>query len=111
MPDSDLNSIFGTRDTSLILADNTVKEAKAKIEAWKKGNKEIHVGDVVYIKDEPDTLGIVVRNDKADAGYIYVLWNDGSCGDICIDSNGSGIKKTGRHIDIQSVLDQIGGES
>ena len=109
MPDSDLNSIFGTRNTSLILADNTAEEAKAKIKAWEKANENLKVGDVVYGEDEPDALGIVVREPHAN--HVYILWNDGSCGDTCIDSENFRIKKTGQHIDIQGILEQIGGES
>ena len=74
------------------------EEALAKIEAYEK-EKEIKVGDVV---GSDGVYGVVARKEK---GNLYVMWSDGSCG---IDCNPESLYKTGKHIDIESLLKEIG---
>lgn len=106
---AELDDIFGKGWSFPKLMELTPHEAKAKIEAW-EAEKEIKVGDVVRVtlgkldEGETDTALItwVHENNwydlimKNGLGYIYV--------------NGERIKKTGRHIDIDGILKQIGGD-
>lgn len=101
---ADRNKIFGL-DNSCNGIKNVFEmfapqEALAKIEAYEK-EKEIKVGDEVFFVAEPTLCGVVTRIKSG----IYVMWGDGSCGTI---SNPETIKKTGKHIDIESLLKQIG---
>lgn len=100
------NMILGTNDSCngfiKIFENFTPQEAKAKLDEWER--KQIRVGDVVYADDEPNSFGVVTWvNEK----FVYIMWDDGSCGS---DTEFSEIHKTGKHIDIQSVLEQIGKE-
>ena len=81
----------------------TPQEALAKLEAYEKANK-IKVGDVVFGDDEPDVYGIVTF---VSCEMIYIMWSDGSSG---AEYDFRDIKKTGKHIDITSVLEQLRGE-
>ena len=93
------NYVVGGITVVDILRDFAPQEALAKLEAYEKAN-EIKVGDVVTVCGEK---GIVV-------GYLcgleeYEVWMDGYGRPQRICKNE--IKKTGKHIDIQSVLEQI----
>lgn len=94
----ELKIIFGEWQNAVIFRNNTVEEALAKIEAYEK-EKEIKVGDVVK---GISTDGIVTRLSNNDT--FYVMWEDGSSGRHNIND----LKKTGKHIDIESLLRQIG---
>ena len=95
----ELEEIFETQYLSEIL-DLTYTEAAAKIAEWERKKEEICVGDVVELGEH---CGVVVG-----VGEVYVKgftsdwtpfqWMKQSC------------TKTGRHIDIASMLAQIGGE-
>ena len=97
---NDLNEIFGNPDYSKIMNSFTTQEAKAKIEAW-EAEKEIKVGDVVTVSAYE---GIVTR-DVDEQGYYALLLRDGDVGYY----QRSSFKKTGRHIDIEGLLRNIGG--
>lgn len=80
----------------------TPQEALAKLEAYEKEQAEIKVGDVVkceILRNE----AVVTRLDTRNDGYITVIFEDGSGGVVRKDE----YKKTGKHIDIQSLLEQI----
>jgi len=62
------------------------------------------VGDVCKAFE---TSCVVTQVDENEKLYV-VLWDDGSTDKIPFDSSLK-LLKTGKHIDIQSVLDQIGG--
>lgn len=93
--------IFGYLTSEYIKEHYTVQEALAKIEAYEK-EKEIKVGDVVVIDDE----NFLVTKVTKTAPTITI---DGmrSDGDIICYSDRQ-FKKTGKHIDIESLLRQIG---
>ena len=74
-------------------------EALAKIEAYEK-EKEIKVGDVVR-RNENGFNGIVTTIKYGEA---FVMYNDGSSTSWSV----KGLIKTGKHIDIESLLKQIG---
>lgn len=82
----------------------TPQKAADKIKEWEE-SKEIKVGDVVEVGRE---LGVVLGKNRCevDGIRIDVLWKSGDVGSVLIET----LKKTGRHIDIRSILDQIRGE-
>lgn len=96
-----LQEVFGAFETELeVMNYLTPQEALAKLEVYEKEQNEIKVGDVVTVCGEK---GIVV-------GYLcgleeYEVWMDGYGRPQRICKNE--IKKTGKHIDIQSILEQI----
>ena len=98
---SELEQIFGCAEFDDVLKNYTPQEAAAKIAEWEE-RQEIHVGDVLLDKISGDRE-VVVSN--VHDGGIYVIWPDGSCGE-CEAEN---FAKTGRTIDIEGLLAQIGG--
>ena len=98
---AELDEIFGKGWSFTKLMELTPQEAKAKIEAW-EAEKEIKVGDVVTVSVYE---GIVTR-DVDEYGYCSLLFADGDIGYY----QRSSLKKTGRHIDIEGLLKQIGGD-
>lgn len=60
-----------------VIRNFTFEDCRDKIEAYEK-EKEIKVNDIVKVKDERG-LGIVTA--VCPTGVVYVLWNDGGCGD------------------------------
>lgn len=97
-PCEELGEIFGTTSICNIFEENTPHQAKAKIEAW-EAEKEIKVGDVISSYSRKAVVLNIHDN------YFDVLAEDGSAEEWYKNK----IIKTGRHIDIQSVLEQIGG--
>ena len=94
------DDIYGIEYFIDIANDYTPQEALAKLEAYEKEQNEMKVGNVVTVCGEK---GIVV-------GYLcgleeYEVWMDGYGRPQRICKNE--IKKTGKHIDIQSLLEQI----
>ena len=96
--EKELEEIFGRTEH---LWELTPQEAKTKIEAW-EAVKEIKVGDVVDVCGD---IG-VVTSFGTDGDSIHVLYLDGIVTSYRKDKC---IKKTGRHIDIDGILKQIGG--
>lgn len=95
---TEITKIFGC-GYSAISSLFTAEEALAKIEAYEK-EKEIKVGDVVKHTTE-SIEGVVTMVTDVDA---YITWIDGSCGHRELEY----LIKTGKHIDIESLLRQIG---
>ena len=80
----------------------TPQEALAKLKAYEEKQNEIKVGDVVYNDSSLEECTIT----HIDGNLIFGLYGDGSCGKV----NRNDLKKTGRHIEIESLLGQIRGE-
>lgn len=97
----ELSDIFGIKLScnAEILMALSPQEAKAKIDEWE--SKQIQVGDVVFGAFVQGAIVLKIREET-----MYLLFSDGSCG----EHRKADYKKTGKHIDIQSVLDQIGGD-
>lgn len=81
-------------------------EIKAKIEAW-EAEKEIKVGDEVEFDD--------TANDLHRSMYVTSKYNNTDYCGICRNGDTycvhkSELKKTGRHVDIEGILKQIGGD-
>lgn len=77
----------------------TPQEALAKLEVYEKSKDEIKVGDIVF-NDSTMEEGVVtyIKDD-----VVFMLYSDGSCG----NTDGT-LSKTGKHIDISSLLEEIG---
>lgn len=106
---TELKEIF--RNTDLL--ELTPQQAKAKIEAW-EAEKEIKVGDVVTITNNDPTsitngktvhTGVITSAHPDD--YYDLILGDGLTWSYV---DGEKLKKTGRHIDIDGILKQIGGD-
>lgn len=101
IPERDMRSMFGEKWTVVDILENyTPQEALAKLEAYEKEQNEIKVGDVVFNKDTNEHCVITHIEGKL---VVYCLYDDGSCG----TSNIKECEKTGKNIDIQSLLEQI----
>ena len=98
---SQLEEIFGCPDFDDVFHDYTQQEAAAKITEWESRQK-IHVGDILVDRIDGQGKAVVTYMDE---GKIYVVWDDGSCGEC----KGDEFTKTGRTIDIAGLLAQIGG--
>ena len=101
---SKLIEIFNTALNNEIF-NLTYPEAAAKVAEWEKAKEEIKVGDIVKIHEgnDDDLCILYVSTDKKyynavdEYGAVYNMLTKGM------------ITKTGRHIDIDSFLKQIGG--
>ena len=80
-------------------------EAAAKVAEWEKTKEEICVGDVVRFKGNNSVEFCVT--DILDDSFLYGI---NAKGGLYSDTNIKFVKKTGKHIDIDSFLKQIGGE-
>ena len=90
----------GKRPLYWIMKNYSPQEALAKLKAYEKEQAEIKVGDVVI---GSVFSGVVTGVDE---NRVFVLYDDGSCG----ETKKENLKKTGKHIDIHAVLQEIGGE-
>ena len=87
-----------------IMEKYTYPEAAAKVAEWEKAKEKIKVGDVLEgIYD--NEVKCIVTNLCPD-NMAYLVFDDGTAGVYELDN----LKKTGRHIDIDSFLKRIGGE-
>ena len=99
----ELKAIFGHPHINEII-DLTYTEAAAKVAEWEKTKEKVKVGDVLEYIASSKIKCVVINicpNNMA-----YSVFNDGSTGIHKLEN----MKKTGRHIDIDSFLKQMGGE-
>ena len=96
---SELKEIFGNQGISWCISSNTYTEAAAKVAEWERKN-EICVGDVVTFHGNCGLVTFIGQNIKgiSKSGLAFI-----TCKEECT--------KTGRHIDVDAWLEQIGGES
>ena len=97
--------IFSRDDAFDVFNLFTEHEAKARIEAW-EAEKEIKVGDEVEFDDSANDLhrSMYVTSKYNDTDYCGICRNGDT---YCVHK--SELKKTGRHIDIEGLMEQIGG--
>lgn len=104
----ELKEIFGYFLYQNIWEDNTYPEAAAKVAEWEKAKEEIkekfNRGDEVEHK-KTRYKGVVTRVLER-MNKITVMFKDGSSEYYPSEM----FYKTGRHIDIEGLLKQIGGE-
>jgi len=98
IPARELTKIYGSNDLLDIFAF-TPQEALAKLKAYEEAQNKAVVGDV--IKDNYDDKAVVLDETES---YYSVFTQSG-----CVEEWNKAIcKKTGKHIDISSILEQIG---
>ena len=102
----DLYEIFGTSDLQHVLENYTYPEAAAKVAEWEKAKEEIKVGDIVKIR-EGNNNDLCVLCMSTDKKYYNAVDGYGAVYYLLTKEM---IAKTGRHIDIDGFLKQIGGE-
>ena len=102
MSSDDYVAIFGSCiSESYVMKNYTYTEATAKVAEWEKAKEEIKVGDVVSHEEKYGVViseGTICFRGFTDDGTPFE-WYKERC------------TKTGRHIDIDSFLKQIGGEN
>ena len=101
---SEFEKIFDEGYISDIFEKYTYQETAAKVAEWEKAKDEIKVGDIVKTKCDTSFEFCVTYIDCN--GYLYGL---GRYGATYSDKNPEDWENTGRHIDIDSFLKQIGG--
>ena len=101
MNDEDYKGAFGSGISEIYVIKNyTYQEAAAKVAEWEKAKEEIKVGDVVSHEEKYGVViseGTICFRGFTDDGTPFE-WYKERC------------TKTGRHIDIDSFLKQIGEE-
>ena len=105
---STIEEIFietGAWNLGSVLEDCTYSEAAAKVAEWERKKEEICVGDVVRFKSNNRAEFCVT--DILDNSFLYGISAEG---DVYADRDIKLFEKTGRHIDVASMLAQIGGE-
>lgn len=103
----ELDEIFGTRSYSKIFRDNTYEEALAKIKEYEEKKNKLVPGDVVKCSNRYGTLkGILYSESSTD---YWILLN--SCtAPQNLTKDAWTIEKTGKHFDIQGMLDMLDEE-
>lgn len=101
----ELRDMFGYFSYQNIWEDNTYSEVVAKVEAWEKAKEEIKVGDVFQDDDGNNAIVTSIKGNT-----IYYMWDDGDTRSGFAEDVKKHFTKTGRHIDIDSFLKQIGEE-
>ncbi|HBI2170500.1 TPA: hypothetical protein KZI03_000571 [Listeria monocytogenes] len=99
----ELMQIFGCEISKPCLVENTYSEAVAKVAEWEKAKEKICVGDVVRFKNNNRVEFCVT--EILDDSFLYGIDAEGS---IFSGRNIKLVEKTGRHIDIDGFLKQIG---
>lgn len=102
---SEFEEIFGCGYISDIFEKYTYPEADEKVEAWERQKEEIKVGDVVEVDGRKCIVTGILTIDE-DFKQYSVVTEYGSAFPVSPDL----MTKTGRHIDIDSFLKQIGEE-
>ena len=107
METNDIEDIFIKEDAwnlGTVLNNYTYQEAAAKVAEWEK-IKEIKVGDILEDRDEGNKVIVTSLKGRV----ICLLWDDGRIGTTYVELAKGIFRNTGRHIDIDSFLKQIGG--
>ena len=103
----ELDEIFGKGWSFPKLMELTPQEAKAKIEAWETA-KEIKVGDEVALKSDQNNneckFVVTIKDDEDGIISGFSVFDE----DVFSGRDIKLYQKTGRHIDIEGLLKQIG---
>ena len=107
MTDREREIIFGSGHNALygVLTYFDYKHAAAKVAERERAKEEIKVGDIY--RSEVGNY-VAIRTTDGEKGVAKILFM--SNGEVTPDYIKSHCTKTGRHIDIDSFLKQIGGE-
>lgn len=104
----DIEDIFietGAWNLGTVLENYIYPEAAAKVEAWEKAKEEIKVGDIFQDNDGNNAIVTSIKGNT-----VYYMWDDGDTRSGFAEDVKKHFTNTGRHIDIDSFLKQIGGE-
>ena len=104
----DIEDIFietGAWNLGTVLDNNTYHEAAAKVAEWEKAKEEIKVGDIVRLQ-EGSGNDLCILCKTSDEKYYNAVDKYGALYPLLQKEHFS---KTGRHIDVDSFLKQIGG--
>ena len=102
---SEFEEIFDEGYISDIFEKYTYTEATKKVEEWENAKEEIKRGDI--IRNKYNTSSKFYVTDIGCDGHLYGV---GRYGLIYSNQDPEYWEKTGRHIDIDGFLKQIGGE-
>ena len=109
METNDIEDIFIKEDAwnlGTVLNNYTYQEAAAKVAEWEKAKEEIKVGDIFQDNDGNNAIVTSIKGNT-----VYYMWDDGDTRSGFAEDVKKHFTKTGRHIDIDSFLKQIGGEN
>ena len=106
---AELDEIFGKGWSFPKLMELTPQEAKAKIEEWEAEN-EIKVGDEVEHKEYPSRDSFKFFVTKLDKKENVITGFSGFDGGVFCRRDITKYQKTGRHVNIDGLLKQIGGD-
>lgn len=98
---NDCSEIFGDESVEHAIKNFTPLEIKEKIESF---NKEINVGDVVTVDGGDITFVCTKYNSSGDFSKCHLVAGDGS---VYEDCNKSECQKTGKTINIGTILKEI----
>ena len=107
METNDIEDIFIKEDAwnlGTVLNNYTYHEAAAKVAEWEKAKEEIKVGDIFQDNDGNNAIVTSIKGNT-----VYYMWDDGDTRSGFAEDVKKHFTKTGRHIDIDSFLKQIGG--
>lgn len=109
MTDRERETIFGSGHNALygVLTYFDYKHAAAKVAEWEKAKEEIKVGDIY--KNIAGSCFVICDVNEED-NNAQVLWSSSLSSRKTLDEITRYYTKTGRHIDVDSFLKQIGGE-
>ena len=102
---SEFEEIFGCGYISDIFEKYTYSEAAAKVVEWEKAKEKIKVGDVFQDNDGNNAIVTSIKGNT-----VYYMWDDGDTRSGFAEDVKKHFTKTGRHIDIDGFLKQIGEE-
>jgi hypothetical protein len=94
-----LSDVFG-RDDTFDFYDYTPNEAIEKLKAFEQKQDKIEVGDELTAYSGVKCIATVADYEN---DIFYVLFSDGSSGKRDVKT----LKKTGRHFDIQKILEEM----
>lgn len=109
----DINKCFDLEELDKFGGDKmlyehyTPQEALAKLQAYEKEQAEIKVGDVVRFKKHPSCEVLITAVSRGLNGVHLKTGEFGRKGEVHSDICKDYIEKTGKHIDIESLLGQI----
>ena len=111
---SEVKKIFGV-DWQYVLMNCTPATAIEKILQYEQEKEQIHVGDVVRVKNAPEVEIWVTYISDEDGGLLSGLalktvGDNCDIGDTYANRNIYNFERTGKHFDVSTVLEKMRGE-
>lgn len=101
----DLKIMFDTVDIDAILTCFTPQEALAKFEAYEKEQVRVKVGDEVSVVGAAVKGYVLSETKESNERFVVLITNFGDLHTATYSREH--LKKTGKHIDIQSILTHV----